>query len=319
MPANQQLSEKRAFFLVGPTATGKTAVAQWIAERHDFDILSADSMLVYRGLDVGTAKPGREARARVRYWGIDLVEVGERFSVGDYRAAALRALDAAAAAGRRVIVVGGTGLYVKSLTDGLDRRLPPDLSVRARAARLLETDGITALQAWLKSTDTELYQSLPDQRNPRRLIRALEGAVTGAKMADKSWKKPDAAPRIPGLRLPPAELYDRITARIREMYSGGLVEETRQLLAGGFDAAPTARQAIGYAEAIAVIRGECNLQEAIEQTALRTRRLAKRQMTWFRHQARVDWLEITAAQSTDQVAAMVLEHWRRHGPTPIAE
>lgn len=310
-------SSCQAFFLVGPTATGKTAVAHWLAERQAFDILSADSMLVYRGLDIGTAKPSRAERERVRYFGLDLVPLQMPFSVGDYRAAALQAIRASAAAGRRLIVTGGTGLYIKCLTDGLAPRPPRNEPVRSEAERLLAVRGIEALREWLKRLDPARLAALPDPGNPRRLIRAIELALAGATLAEGTWGAPSGSPRIPGLILPQAELYASIEERVRRMYAGGLIEEVRGLLAQGLAAAPTAAKAIGYAEAIDFIAGRRTREEAMAQTIRRTRQLAKRQLTWFRHQAQVDWLEDHAAMPVAKRAARVFEYWQAHGPTPI--
>lgn len=323
-----RLPKPRAFFLTGPTAVGKTAVAQWIAERHDFDVLSADSMLVYRGMDVGTAKPSALDQSKVRYWGVDLVTPQERFSVGAYRQAAHRAIESVISSGRGLIVAGGTGLYIKSLTDGLTPRSPMNVTIRLRAERLLREKGVGALQDWLKAANSVVYESLPDKKNPRRLIRALECACSedtrhgrrGSRVRARrpiGWMRGKASPRIFGLILPSDQLYERIKNRVRNMYSSGLIEEVERLLAQGFESAPTACQAIGYAEAIDYLKKRCSIDEAIDKTIIRTRRLVKRQTTWFRHQANVDWLEIEGLMPVADIARKVLKYWHSHGPTPI--
>ncbi len=317
MQAPSQQTELRAFFLVGPTAAGKTAVAHRIAEEHGFDILSADSMQVYRGMDIGTAKPTAGERGCVRYQGLDLVSLEEPFSVGDYRAAALQAVRAADAVHRRVIVTGGTGLYIKSLTDGLAARPPRDTAIRSRAECLLAEQGIAALQEWLTRLDPARAHSLADPQNPRRLIRAIELAESGEVFADKTWMAARTGPRIPGLMLPLEKLYASIETRVHTMYAGGLIEEVQGLLDQGLATAPTAAQAIGYAEAIAYLNGRFTREEAIAKTILRTRRLAKRQLTWLRHQANVEWLMIDTNMPVADRARKVLDHWQVHGPTPI--
>ncbi|MBU4201285.1 MAG: tRNA (adenosine(37)-N6)-dimethylallyltransferase MiaA [Verrucomicrobia bacterium] len=318
MQSPQQQTKSTGFFLVGPTAVGKTAVAHWIAERHGFDILSADSMLVYRGMDIGTAKPTPEERRLVRYHGLDLVLFREPFSVGEYRAAALQAIRETGAAGRRLIVTGGTGLYVKCLTDGLMARPPRNDNIRAQAECLLTERGVEALQEWLRCRDPARYQSLSDPRNPRRLIRAIEAAESGETVAGTPWNAPRTGPRIPGLMLPPDTLYDLIEKRVHRMYAAGLIEEVQHLMAQGLASAPTASKAIGYAEAMVYLNGRRTRDEAFAETVLRTRRLAKRQMTWFRHQANVDWLEIDASMPVAARARKVLDYWEARGPTPIA-
>jgi len=317
MLRHRQQTEYRGFFLVGPTAVGKTAVAHWIAEQHGFDILSADSMQVYRGMDIGTAKPTALERKQVHYWGLDLVCLQDRFSVGDYRAAALQAVQAAHAAGRSLIVTGGTGLYIKSLIHGLEMRPPANEAIRSRAGRLLAEHGVEALQEWLVRLDPVRYKSLSEPRNPRRLIRAIEIAASGEAFAGQSWQAAPTGPRIPGLMLPLETLHASIETRVRHMYAEGLVEEVQHLLALDLVSAPTASQAIGYAEVMACLSGRYTREEAIAATVLRTRHLAKRQMTWFRHQANVDWLMLDVAMPIPDRARKVLEHWQGHGPTPI--
>ncbi|MBN1675971.1 MAG: tRNA dimethylallyltransferase [Kiritimatiellae bacterium] len=309
-----------ACFLVGPTAVGKTAVAQWIAEREGYDILSADSMLVYRGMDVGTAKPSAAERARVRYWCVDLVAPAERFSVARYRRAALEALRRVEAEGRQAIVVGGTGLYVKCLVHGLRPGPKPDARARAHWRNVLEQRGIGALQDALRGRDAGAWARLTesDRRNPRRLVRALERPAGPDAPPAPDWADAGGGP-IAGLRMPGPELHARIGRRVDRMYRGGLLAEVRGLLANGFDAAATAGEAIGYAEAAAFLAGACTEAEAKARTAARTRRLAKRQLTWFRHQADVCWIDANERTPVPALARRVLQSWRTHGPTPIVD
>ncbi len=325
MPAQIPTSKLQAWFLVGPTASGKSAVAQHLAEQDAGAILSADAMLVYRGMDIGTAKPTAAERARVRYYGLDLVEPREPFSAGAYRAAALQALhDAAMRKLSPLIVVGGTGLYIKSLIDGLALHSPAQLAIREEAGRRLAAGGVDALQTWLRQIDPERYAALADPHNPRRLTRALEMALAGDIPADGAgsvggnWRKPVESPRILGLKWSLPQLYDRIQVRVQAIFAGGLLAEVERLLQSGFADAPTARRAIGYAEAEAYLRAQYSLDEAMVRTAVRTRQLAKRQMTWFRHQCNVDWLALDAAMTVADIAGAVRAYWQSHGPTPVA-
>jgi len=316
MRAQLPTSDPRTWFLVGPTASGKSAVAQCLAEQWPGDILSADAMLVYIGMDIGTAKPNATERARVRYYGLDLVAPREPFSAGAYRFAAMQALKETRS--RPLIVVGGTGLYIKSLIDGLAPRAPGQEAIRSEAERRLAAEGIGALQSWLRRIDPARYAALADPKNPRRLIRALETALAGEAPAPENWRAARASPRIPGLMWSPPQLYDRIQVRVQAMFAGGLLAEVERLLQAGFEQAPTASHAIGYAEAAAYLRRKCSLAEAMATTALRTRQLAKRQMTWFRHQCNVDWLAMDAAMTITDMAGAVRAYWQKHGPTPLA-
>ncbi|MEI6808689.1 MAG: tRNA (adenosine(37)-N6)-dimethylallyltransferase MiaA [bacterium] len=306
-----------AFFLVGPTATGKSAVAQRLAEDDQFDIVSADSMLVYRGMDLGTAKPTCEDRARARYWCMDLVDAGSLFSVGLFRNSALAAISQIAMSGRKAIVAGGTGLYIKALTHGLSQTPPADPVFRAELDRIAGSQPVAELQSMLNKLAPELYNALSDKLNPRRLVRALELAHTGIRQPPASWKHENTGPMITGLRLDPAQLKMRIVQRARNMFKTGLIDEVKVLLAAGFGQSPTARSAIGYTEAIALLNGSLTEEDAVQQTARRTFQLARRQMTWFRHQANVDWIDIDIGMDAATIAGAVKESWRKHGPAPI--
>jgi tRNA dimethylallyltransferase len=306
-----------ARFLVGPTATGKSAVAQWIAEREGFEILSADSMLVYRGMDIGTAKPTPEERGRVRYWGVDVVSAGEPFNVARFLEEARRCFESAHARGMKVLVVGGTGLYIKALVDGLAGVPAADESARAGRRAVLEELGVEGLQRELRSRNPAWYAALPDPANSRRLIRALELIESGWERPPATWRGADGKPGLVGLSMVRGQLRERIAARVATMYAQGLLDETRGLLAEGFGASPTARQAVGYAEAIACVEGKVSRELAIERTVQRTRQLAKRQMTWFRHQVAVQWIDVGPSQPVEEVAARVRAEWEKLGATPV--
>lgn len=310
--------ELKAFFLAGPTATGKTDVSQWIAERHSCDILSADAMMVYRGMDIGTAKPSREFRAKVRYWGLDLTAPTDSFSAGQYRLHALQAVRECSMVGREIIVAGGTGLYVKSLTHGLSRSSVCNPDIRNKAEELLREKGVGALQEWLKIRASKHYESIADKNNPRRLVRAMETANAFPGADNKTWRLMGKGPKITGLTMPREILCERIKRRVQAMYAEGLLEEADRLLREGIEASPTAAKAIGYSEAISVLRKKLAVAEAMDLTGKRTRQLAKRQMTWFRNQANIEWLTLDSGMTTGQVAQMVLDCWKKNGPTPLA-
>ena len=307
-----------AFLLVGPTAAGKTVVAQHLAEQDDAEILSADAMLVYRGMDIGTAKPTRAERDRVRYWGIDLVNPGDPFSVARFRTVAQEAAESARRAGRKLIVVGGTGLYIKVLLHGLDE-LPHSLpEVRARWQAVLGHDGVAALQEALRQRAPGWLETLSDPANGRRLMRALELVEAGLTAPPASWKQGGGLPEIVGLTAERGLLEARIRERVVAMYDAGFLREVAGLLAQrAFAEWPTAAQAVGYAEAASCLAGSLSEAEARERTVIRTRQLAKRQMTWFRNQCRVRWVEWgqgDVATTAEQVRAC----WSATGPTPLA-
>jgi len=306
---------RSAWFLVGPTAVGKTAVAQYIAEQREWAVLSADSMLVYRGMDIGTAKPTRKERGSVPYFGLDLADVSEAFNVGKYIEQVRVAFEQCETSGRELLVVGGTGLYVKCLTEGLDAFPPGDDTLRRRAEKLMEEDGVEALQDAVRRADPAAYELLADKRNPRRLIRALEIAMSSGDV-DRSWSGPSRIPCV-GLRMDMEELTERIERRVQTMYRCGLLDEVKALRREHEAMAETALQAIGYAEAVALLDGRCSEEEAIRRTVRRTRQLAKRQMTWFRNQAHVEWVDVDAGSRVANIARNVMKIWEKNGRTPV--
>jgi tRNA dimethylallyltransferase len=304
--------------LVGPTASGKSAVAQYMAEHDGAAVLSADSMLIYRGMDIGTAKPDRQARRRVDYLGVDLADPCELFSVWAYREAVAAQL-AELAPERDVVVAGGSGLYVKALTMGLAAAGAAPEN-RARWESLFADQGVEGLQQALQQRDAGALASLSDPRNPRRLIRALERQDAPGESGGivPSWREAATGPVLAGLWMEPALLNKRIEKRVETMYAEGLLDEVAGLLADPRGLSPTARQAIGYAEAIAVLEGRSGCEEAMALTAARTRRLAKRQRTWFRHQARVEWVEVQPDDTVETISGRVREIWSNYGSARMA-
>ena len=311
-----RVSTLSAHILVGPTASGKSAVAQYLAQlsRPPRPILSADSMTVYRGMDVGTAKPDAAERAAVPSFGFDLADPDRTFSVGDYLAAMRAAAPAIAACRATPIVVGGTGLYVKCLTEGLDSAAVADPVHRAAAEALLQAEGLEALQAAVRALDPAQYGRLRDPENPRRVVRAYELLASGHPLP-VAEERP--RPKVAGLFLPPDELRARIARRARQMFAYGLVEEVRALRAKFPALSETARHAIGYEEAGLVLDGTISEEEGIRRTAVRTGQYAKRQMTWFRHQADVVWVEVDPDHSTERIAGFVQKIWNSHGPASL--
>lgn len=281
--------------LSGPTAAGKTALGLALARRLDAEIVSVDSMAVYRGLDIGTAKPTPAEQAAAVHHCIDLVGPETPFSVAQWLAHAARAVADIRQRGKRTLFVGGTPLFLRALRDGL-APLPADAAdIRARLADEAARDGLAVLHARLAALDPAAAARI-HPHDAKRIIRGLEVIhVTGQPMT-AAWRaapRPDAldtfATRMLVIDLPRHVLAERIDRRVERMFATGLVEETRAVRdAGGIG--PTAGQAAGYAEALAVLDGSLSLREAINRTQTRTRQLAKRQLTWLRSFREAIWI-----------------------------
>lgn len=286
--------------VVGPTASGKTALALALTERFPLEILSADSRQVYRGMDVGTAKPSPAERAAVPHHLLDLAAPDERFTVADWVAQARALLPQIAARGHLPLVVGGTGLYVTALLDGYDfGHQPGSAEARRRLTDELNSVGLAALAARLGRLAPELAAST-DLRNPRRVLRALERAESGstARPGSEPW---DERVCLIGLGRPREVLEARIAERARRMFAGGLLAETRALLDAGYSPELPSMSGHGYAEAIRHLAGEWNLEQAIAGTVVRSRQYAKRQLTWFGRDARLTWIAAGERDAHDEM------------------
>ena len=280
------------WFLSGPTGAGKSALAIPLARRLGAEIVSVDSMAVYRGLDVGTAKPSAADRARVPHHGLDLVSPADTFTVAAWLTVAATAVADCRARGRAVLFVGGTPLYLRALRDGLALLPPADAEVRAELAAAAAADGPEALHARLASLDPTAAARI-HPRDTRRLVRALEVAtLTGRPLSAAHTPEPDPLfeSRLMILDVSRATLAARIDRRVEAMFTGGLVEETAAALRAPGGIGPTAGQAAGYTEAIDLIAGRIDRAEAVRRTQVRTRQLAKRQRTWLRSFKDATWI-----------------------------
>ncbi len=301
---------ERALFLAGPTAVGKSVVALAVAEALGGEIISVDSMQVYRGLDLGTAKPTPAERARVPHHLLDVVAVTEPFTAADFVQQATASVAAIRQRGRVPVFCGGTGLYFKALLEGLGTAPAPDPRLRAE----LEQTPLPALLAELARNDPATFARI-DRQNPRRIVRAVEIVRLTGKPASTqraSWSVPDSAGRrsavpVIGLSRAPADLHARIQARVEAMFAGGLVAETRVLLGAGLERNRTAMQAIGYRQVAEHLRGERDLATTIALVIQKTRQFARRQMTWLRHQLPVHWLELTRGEPPGVTAQRILD------------
>jgi tRNA dimethylallyltransferase len=286
--------------VVGPTASGKSDVAMMLARSLDAEIVSVDSMLVYRGMDIGTAKPTREERALVPHHLLDLAEPSERFTVARFQACAHRAL---ARIARTPLLVGGSGLYFRAVVDELS--FPPEDPV-VRASLEAEADDLGADELYRRLADTDpVAAARIEPGNVRRIIRALEvTAISGAPFSSfaAAWDRYDASRvRAAGIRIERDVLARRIGGRVLGMLQGGWLDEVRDLMERGFGAWLTATQAIGYAELARHLDGRLSLDEAAERTVQRTKELARRQMAWFRRDPRIRWFDAGSGGAVDIV------------------
>jgi tRNA dimethylallyltransferase len=277
--------------IVGPTASGKTEAGLVAAERLRAEIVSVDSTNVYRGMDVGTAKPTAEQRARVPHHLLDVAEPTRPFTVADYQRLARAAIDGISDRGRRVLLVGGSGLYFRAVVD--DLVFPPtDPGVRDGLEREAVAVGARTLHAHLAEIDPVAAERIePD--NVRRTVRALEVTeITGrpfSSFADAWERYPPAHVRAAGIDIPRPAIAERIERRVHRQLEDGLLDEVEVLVRRGLDGWLTASQAIGYAEFARHLDGTLSLEEAIARTVKRTKALARRQLAWFRRDPRIRW------------------------------
>jgi tRNA dimethylallyltransferase len=287
----------RVLVIAGPTAVGKSALAIELAERLEAEIVSADSVQVYRGMDIGSAKPSPAERSRVPHHLIDVVDPDESFSAGRYLKLAAAAITSIAARGKRPLVVGGSGLYLRALLSGLVEGAESDSKVRARIADQLRRAGLEAVRRRLVEVDPEAACRI-HPTDAYRIMRALEfyeltGRPLSEVQARHGWKGGRFDPIWIGVTEERALLYKRIEVRCEEMVKQGLLEEVRRLVAMGYSLNLRPLRSLGYKHMGEVLRGERTLPEAIEEMKRATRRYAKRQLTWFRAIPAVTWFSPT--------------------------
>lgn len=290
-------------FIVGPTAVGKTEISIRLAQHINAEIVSMDSRQIFRQMDIGTAKPTFEQQHAAPHHLIDCIDVDEPFTVADYQRWADAAIEDICNRGKIPLIVGGAGLYFRALVDGLFEGPGADADIRSRLVRESEDHGAAALHDRLRRCDPEAANRI-HPKNLVRVIRALEiYELTGKPISSfqQQWKRsPSRYPfRAFGLYVPRDCLYRRVETRVDQMIARGLIEEVEGLLAGGCPRNSVAMQGIGYKEIVHYLDGSQSLDEAVALLKANTRRYAKRQLTWFRSDARIQWIELSLFESID--------------------
>jgi tRNA dimethylallyltransferase len=292
------------WILTGPTASGKSEVALHLARSIGAEIISADSMLVYRGMDVGTAKPTREVRADITHHLIDIVEPSERYSVGRFVSDAHKAIADIEGRGKRYIIVGGTGLYIKALREGLFSAPEADWALREELMAVAEEMGAEYLHNALREVDPRSAEKIPEG-DLRRTVRALEvHRKTGhaISLLQREWGQGGGESVLIALYRRRKTLHRRIEERVDRMLELGLVEEVERLLGRPDKPGKQAREALGYKEVIEHLEGKLGADEMRDKIKQNTRRFAKRQMTWFRSFCRVNWLAVDEGEDAESVS-----------------
>ena len=294
--------------IAGPTASGKTTLAVALAKEFNGEVVSCDSMQIYKRMDIGTAKPTAEEMEGIPHHMIDVCEPEEDFSVSRYCEMATPIVDDIIARGKTAIIAGGTGLYMDSLIKGNDFAPFPATGHRERLEEKLSEVGLDAMIAELTAIDPEAVER--SQKNPRRIIRALEVFYeTGETITSHNLRTQAIPPRYSPLWLgldfePRKLLYDRIDLRVDLMMEMGLEQEIRDLLASGIPATCTAMQAIGYKEFLSAMEGGCTMAEAADQVRQSSRRYAKRQLTWFKRNPNMNWLTRQVGDGAEEILEM---------------
>ncbi len=290
----------RCIFIAGPTAVGKSEIALALAKKIGGEIVSVDSMQVYRGLDVGTAKPDAATQKTIPHHLIDVCDLTEAFDAAKFVQLAKQAVVEIQTRKQVPIFCGGTGLYFKAYLDGLGDAPPADPGLRAE----LEATPLAKLLEELRERDLVAFEKI-DKQNPRRVIRALEVIRTTGKMFSSqraNWPaQSETNNKLHLFTRSADDMRQRIDSRVDEMFRRGLVTETRELLKQGLAENRTAMQAIGYRQVVEHLRGERDLAATIELVKIRTRQFAKRQLTWFRRHGNCEWIELKPDETADEV------------------
>lgn len=300
----------RLIFLVGPTAIGKTEISLELAKMLGCEIISCDSMQVYSGMDIGTSKPAKELRDAIPHHMIDIVKPSEEFSAAQFRELAINAIEDILAKGKVPLFVGGSGLYIKVLIDGIFKGPSSDRELRARLEAEADEFGVEILYKRLKEIDGETASKV-HPNDLRRVLRALEVYEKAKAPISKLKNQTQGLSgrydiKMFGLNMDRKVLYKRIDDRVEKMFSKGLVDEARYLT--GQNLSLTASQALGYKEVFGFLRNEYGLDEAKRLIKRNTRRYAKRQLTWFRRDKRIEWIIVDENSEPEEIAKVI---WKR--------
>ncbi len=317
-----------AIVVTGATGTGKSQLAVAVAVRVNGEIISADSRQVYRHMDLGTAKPPAALRERVAHHGIDCLEPDESYSAGRFARDAWRWMSESRERGRVPLVVGGTGFFIRALLAPLGPEPELEAERRARLKRYLAGKPAALLQRWLWRLDPQRAAQLQPEGGPQRVARSLEVTLLSGRRHSWWHTQPAATPALRAavfcLRLPREELYRRIDRRFDRMMDAGLLDEVRRLLER-YPASSPGLRSVGYAQLVAHLGGEMSLAQAVDEAKRSTRHLARRQLTWFRHQLPETTVWLDAGRPRDELAEEIVRRWRERsdrsgsgGATPIA-
>jgi len=287
--------KEKVIVIGGPTATGKTALSIELAKQVNGEIISADSMLIYKGMDIGTAKPTIEEREGIAHYMIDVIEPNQRFSVADYKKGAIKAIEEILKKGKVPIIVGGTGLYIDTLIYGIDYPdIEIDLEYRKKLEERIEKEGLDKLYEEAKEIDSEAIQKI-SQNDQKRICRILElyQATGKTKTELEIESRKNGIPyeyHMFAINMERERLYERINKRVDLMLEQGLIEEVQNIWET-YQEFPTAMQGLGYKEVVEYLENKISKEEMIEKIKMETRRYAKRQFTWFRKNKETIWLD----------------------------
>ena len=306
-----QQSQQIIPFIVGPTAVGKTATAIELAKRLNGEIISIDSRQVYKGLDVGTAKPTLRQQKEIPHHLIDILEPSEQISAGTYRELALVAVADILSRDKLPIFVGGSGMYVKALVQGIFQESLTDKSVRDKIKAELDKKGIAELYNRLVDIDPELAVKI-HLNDTKRITRALEIYEITGKPPSAHYRNQETESPFPNrifvLTMERENLYQRINERVDQMIQDGLVDEVQALLNSGLRKNLDSLLTLGYQEVVTYLDGECSYAEMVENIKLNTRHYAKRQLTWFRNQLKATWITITPETTISDVTRQIFQN-----------